>query len=225
VGEEFTDSFLNRDCAEKCWTDKHLYYVSFAGVCLLAYTPIAVFTRPLWQDLQSNLHLKALPLYLMLKSVLQMFLISASVTLKFTYQTSHAAVYLSLLSLYVCFLAKYEAFNYARASLWHFLVVVALWLYGLVGLLHWCLPGVQSSIWLAVLAGIYSVLAIIGFLFQTFKKKYCSLLKREKGPDRSDIIRFAFTFGNLASFHLSNFQAKTQLSHKKEAPTTTTLQK
>ena len=223
VGENYTDSFLNRDCAEMCWSGKHLYYASIAAVCLAIYTPIAVFTRPLWQDLQPNLHLKALPLYLMLKSVLQIVLISASATLKFSYQTAHAIVNLVLISAYFCFLLKFRAFNYARATLWHFLMIIALWLYGLIGLLHGYFPSVQPSLWVATLLAVYGALAALGLLLQTFRKQYRSLLKRQKGPDRSDIIKFGFTFGSLATFHLGNFQSKLKLSKDKEGATAFTF--
>lgn len=216
VGESYTDSFLNRDCAEKCWSGKHLYYASTAAACLIIYTPIAVFTRPLWQHLQPNLHLKAQPLHLMLKSVLQTLLISAA-TLKFSFQIVHAACYFSLISVYVCFLLKFKAFNYARATLWHFLVIAAVWFYALAGLLHWSVH-ISSTILIIVLGGVYVCLAGIGLVLEMSLHKYRSLLKRKKGMDRSDIIKFAFTFGRLAEMHLANFRAKLQAQRDAEHP-------
>lgn len=68
------------------------------------------------------------------------------------------------------------------------------------------IAGISPLILAAVLGGVYVCLAGVGVILQVFKHKYRSLLKR----DRSDIIKFAFTFGRLAEMHLANFRAKQQ---------------
>lgn len=71
TSDSLKDSFLNKDCFQRCWRDMHSGYVVGSGVGLLCYIPLAVFTRPLWQELQRNLHVKAQPLGLMVKSAVQ----------------------------------------------------------------------------------------------------------------------------------------------------------
>jgi hypothetical protein len=48
VGDEFTDSYLDRDCEQFCWTDDHIYYAIFAVIAFALYVPLAVYSRPLW---------------------------------------------------------------------------------------------------------------------------------------------------------------------------------
>ena len=45
-------------------------------------------------------------------------------------------------------------------------------------------------------------------LIQQLSLQCQSLLVKTRGPDRSDIVRFAFTFGRLAQLHLRNFHTK-----------------
>jgi hypothetical protein len=63
-------------------------------------------------------------------------------------------------------------------------------------------------VWLFALLLVDVLIAGIGLLIQQFCLKYQSLLVKNKGPDRSDIVRFAFTFGRLAQLHLHNFHTK-----------------
>lgn len=48
VGDNYTDSFLDRDCHQYCWEGDHLVYVCFVLACFILYTPMAVYSRPLW---------------------------------------------------------------------------------------------------------------------------------------------------------------------------------
>jgi hypothetical protein len=80
IGDDYTDSFLDRDCEQFCWTDDHIYYAVFAFVAFALYVPLAILTRPLWQFYIHDLHVYTLPRYFMVKSVLQTFLISIDKT-------------------------------------------------------------------------------------------------------------------------------------------------
>ena len=59
----------------------------------------------------------------------------------------------------------------------------------------------------------YSVLAAVGVFLQRFNRRFRSMLVRQKHADRSDIVKFAFTFGKIADMHLSNFMEK-QKTHQ-----------
>lgn len=48
---------------------------------------------------------------------------------------------------------------------------------------------------------------LLGFAVQRLNK-YRSHLARALGADRSDVVKFAFTWGQLAQQHLRNFKAK-----------------
>lgn len=107
-------NLFNRDCSKHCWTGKHLAYSITAAITLSLHVPIAVLTRPLWQELQSNLHLKAQPSALMLKSILQLLLIASRIALSFDELRGQAGVYLILLTCYLVIVVKRPVYNYQR---------------------------------------------------------------------------------------------------------------
>lgn len=114
TGDHFTASFLNRDCFERCWTGTHLKFAVFAGLLLVIYVPIAVFTRPIWQEMQENLHVKILPFSLLVKTAFQSILVAVSVALKAYYPTLHAVAFLVLVFAYFSFISLLKPYNYDR---------------------------------------------------------------------------------------------------------------
>ena len=90
TGDNFTDSFFDLDCSEKCWTGNHLKYTIIAAILLLIYTPASLVTRPIWQELLSDLHVKIMPLSLIVKSAYQVFLVAIAKSLRANFQVYHA---------------------------------------------------------------------------------------------------------------------------------------
>jgi hypothetical protein len=89
IGDDYTDSFMNRDCHVWCWEGEHVTFAAVAAICLLVYSPFAIYARPWWQYYQHSLSIIASPRFLMLKSVVQMLLIVLSRTLKIHSSTTH----------------------------------------------------------------------------------------------------------------------------------------
>jgi hypothetical protein len=114
TGDNFTDSFLDRDCSERCWTGRHLSYTIIAVILLVIYIPVAIVMRPVWQELHPNLHVKAMPLNLIVKSVFQVFLVGIAVSLKQYHQKMHAICYLVTTSVYLVFIFRVKPYNYER---------------------------------------------------------------------------------------------------------------
>jgi len=114
TGAYFTASFLNRDCFERCWSGTHLKFAVCAGLLLVIYVPVAIFTRPIWQETQESLHVKILPFSLLVKTVFQSLLVAVSVALKDYYPTAHAVVYLALVLSYLFFVSLLKPYNYDR---------------------------------------------------------------------------------------------------------------
>lgn len=135
TGPSFTDSFMTMDCWERCWSGTHLRFSLVSGVLLGIYVPLAVFSRPHWQQHQTRLHIKANPRTLLGKSVLQLVLIAAYVSLPFNYPLLHALLYLSSNVTYTVFSLTTKPYNYERANLWERLTLISVLLYGILGIL------------------------------------------------------------------------------------------
>jgi hypothetical protein len=50
------DSFLEKDCYEKCWQGDHALYLSFSALVLVLYEAVSVYMRPKWQEMQHDLN-------------------------------------------------------------------------------------------------------------------------------------------------------------------------
>ncbi|CAG9319671.1 unnamed protein product [Blepharisma stoltei] len=206
IGDNFTDSFLAKDCYYFCWKDEHLAYAILAFIALIAYEPLAVFCRPLWQELQPALHVKAVPLFLMVKTVVQTALIVLNKTVKRSSDVGHGVVFIFIMIIYVAFIFRFKPYNYARFSWWQGLTLVGVvWL----AILSTIELGVQdhniSTVLLIILIFGWITIASIGLYIQ--RKKYPSLLFKKKARDTSTLFKFAFTFGKQSKKSLETFKS------------------
>lgn len=199
------DSFLHRDCHVTCWQSSHLIYLSLSSVFLGIYTPLALWSRPLWQQLQPDLHVKYQPLGLLIHTVFLSVFAAAQISLQSLSPTLHSIVYSSVAAVYLAVLMITKPFNYERANLWRRLLVAGVVVNGVIETV--VTPMYTSQVAFIVCVCSYAVLLSIGVIVQQLVLKYRSLLIRVK-EDRYDIIKFAFTFGQLAERHLQCFKSK-----------------
>lgn len=218
TGSAYTDSYLNRDCYEKCWSGKHLSLCILSAVILLLHIPTVFFTQSLWEELQPSLHIRSWPGSLCLKLVTQTLLSLAYASTHDYSPAAHALIYTIVVSVYFLSILLVRPYNYERVNLWARILVLAALVYGVIGTINvWFGPMPWSEI--AVIAA-FLVLLVTGQLLQVVIKRYRSLLQR-KVDDKSDIIKFAFTFGSVARAHLYRYMEKQKQS--REVGSTETL--
>jgi hypothetical protein len=182
-------------------------------IALLIYLPLAVGTRPLWQERQSIVHIKATPLALLVKSVIQVVLIEVSLLFKEKSPSSHAYIYHSILVCYLSSLLVLPGFNYPRLNLWQFLLTIAL--LSLSVATHFSALMKHMSL---VLLGEYALLGLLGVILQACLPVFKSRLMREKGKDLRGLFVFAFTGGRRAQEGLERFYTANRI----ERPNTVT---
>ncbi|CAG9319135.1 unnamed protein product [Blepharisma stoltei] len=207
VGDDFTDSFLARDCHYFCWKDEHLVYAILSCLALILYVPLAIFCRPLWQELQLMLHVKVVPLYLMVKSIFQISLIVMNKTIKRSQEIAHSVLFIIVLLVYIIFTFKFKPYNYPRFSWWQGLSLIGVeWL----AFISTIAIGIQDDFipLLVVLIFGWFIIAIVGLYIQ--KKKYPSLLFRKSTKDTSTLFKFAFSFGKSVGFSKGKIFPKEQ---------------
>ena len=197
VGDDYTDSFLDRDCHEYCWKGDHMIYVPFVIFCLALYTPLAVYSRPLWQEYQSMLHIKTLPTFLMIKSAFQMTLVVLVKTVAKSDSKIHGILYLILMLGYITLNWKIRAFNYPRVWIWHFLSLFAVIWIAMLALLD--LSTEEHTAYVALL-----FTGLVGFIFVGIflqYRYYPSFLYTKKHEDLPGLLRFAFRRSNPEDAH------------------------
>ncbi|CAG9319095.1 unnamed protein product [Blepharisma stoltei] len=212
IGENFTDSFLSYDCYYFCWKDEHLVYAILSIFALLCYAPLAVFCRPLWQELQPMLHVKAAPHFLMIKTIIQIILIVMNKTVKRTQDITHGILFILVMIIYIVFLFKFKPYNYSRFNLWQNLSLIGVvWL----ALLSIVVLGTKGNSLILTVFLFLGWLAIIFYGLYIQRKKYPSLLFRKKAHDTSSLFRFAFTFGKQSHKALAKIAPSSGSSERK----------
>lgn len=192
----YTNSILAKDCYTFCWTQPHIIYLVFASLALLCYIPSAILLRPVWQDYQANLHIKTYPLFLIVKSVLQVALVCLSKTIKRWYPIPHSVLFLCVMTAFCLFSGVTKAHNYPRVNLWQTLSCVAVLKLSLIAILNdttYNNPNFQlvflvCILWLLLLGNFYPV---FGLIFQAIRLP--SALYRKQNRNIQMILRFAFT--------------------------------
>ncbi|CAG9319088.1 unnamed protein product [Blepharisma stoltei] len=207
IGDRFTDSFLAKDCYYFCWKDSHLIYAILSCFALLSYEPLAVFCRPLWQELQPMLHVKAFPLFLMVKTVAQTTFIVLNKTIKRSSDIGHGIIFIFAMVVYIVFVFKFKSYNYARFSLWEGLSLI-----GVTWLAFLSVVEIEISNYfystIAIISLFMGWLFIIAFGLWVQYKKYPSMLFRPRNRNTSNLFKFAFTFGKESKTSLVKFNGR-----------------
>jgi ABC-type branched-subunit amino acid transport system substrate-binding protein len=118
-------SYVWRDCYMECWGDNHKPYIAMSAVAIAIYEPVAVFSRPLWQQAKSGLNIKIKPFFLLLKTCVQILLIAVGKSLQGISPVAHGVVYSILILVFTITTYKIRPFNYNRCNLWEFSSLLA----------------------------------------------------------------------------------------------------
>jgi len=117
IGNDLSQSFVRKDCSVFCWQGSHLSTAICSIIALILYLPLAIYFRPYWDNSSDYINIKTRPLFLMVKSLLQIFIIILNKTLKKHNQSLYGLIYIvSFLGfLYLCL--KKKPYNYDRCNL------------------------------------------------------------------------------------------------------------
>jgi len=174
-------SYVWRDCYMNCWTQKHIPYIVMASVALACYEPIAVFSRPLWQQAKTGLNLMIKPLFLLFKTCVQVLLIAVGKSLKGISPISHGVVFSLLCLAFTVVTYKLKPFNYSRCNLWEFSSLLALTFLSVTATVSYFGDPTQIG-WFVALAVGWS---LIGGVTLVLQKKYYPKLLVPSGGEKS----------------------------------------
>jgi hypothetical protein len=137
------------------------------------YEPIAIFARPLWQQAKTNLNIMSKPIFLLVKTCLQIVLIAVGKSLQAIDKLAHGIFFSTLILGFMIYVIKVKPFNYKRCNLWEALTLFAVfWISFLAMISRYADP--TNIAWFISLISVWLVLIIFGILWQ--KKFYANLL-------------------------------------------------
>jgi len=111
-------AFVWRDCYMNCWGDEHYPYIAMSALAIVCFEPIAVFSRPLWQQAKTGLNIMSKPFFLLFKTCIQVVLIAVGKSLQGTSPIAHGVVFSILMLAFTIVTYRMRPFNYNRCNLW-----------------------------------------------------------------------------------------------------------
>jgi hypothetical protein len=192
---DYSDSFMFRDCHEDCWGGTHRRYVIAVSIALVLYHPITIITRPLWQELVPDMHLKTRQTFYLQKSLVEVILVGIRRGLRSRSRLAHGVVYIAVIFIHLvlCFIRK--PFNYQRLNLWFSFSMFMVIIVGITSLLENSVTGFAGPDALALMFGVGGFILVLGVLLQLML--FPSLLAEKKYPYLKELFRFGFDLRNI----------------------------
>lgn len=125
-------AFVFRDCYMPCWTSAHNGYIAMAAIAVFLFEPLAVFSRPMWQQSKLGLNLMLKPLFLLFKTCIQILLIAVGKSLQGTTPLAHGIIFTLLMFAYCLVAIRVLPFNYHRCNLWEIATLLAVLYFSLI---------------------------------------------------------------------------------------------
>jgi len=174
-----------------CWTDRHYPYIIMASVALAVYEPVAVFSRPLWQQAKTGLNLMAKPLFLLFKTCVQVLLVAVGKSLIGLSFISHGIVFTILMFIFAYITLRLRPFNYHRCNLWEVSSLVAVAYLSLLATISFEIEQEHIGWFVALMIG-WGIIGGITFLIQ--RKYYPNLLVPPGGAKSKRKVYDALAF-------------------------------
>jgi ABC-type branched-subunit amino acid transport system substrate-binding protein len=191
----YSDSFMFRDCNEDCWGGLHRRYVIAVTLALVLYHPITIITRPLWQELIPDMHLKTRQTFYLQKSLVEVILVGIRRGLRSRSRFAHGVVYIAVIFIHLILSLIRKPFNYQRLNLWFSFSMFMVMIIGTTTLLENSISGFAGTHTIGFMFGVGGFLVVLGILVQL--RLFPSLLQDKKYPYLPELFRFAFDFRNV----------------------------
>jgi hypothetical protein len=142
-------------------------------LAILFYEPVAVFSRPLWQQAKTGLNIKIKPVFLLFKTCIQILLIAVGKSLQGISPLSHGIVFSIIFISFTVITYKIRPFNYKRCNLWEIISLMAVSYLSVLATLSYI--GNQTHVaWFICLMVGWSIMGLTGLYIQ--KKHMPNLL-------------------------------------------------
>jgi hypothetical protein len=117
IDNNLTDSFMDYDCTLFCYTGKHLIIVLIGGIFILLYLITGIYLRPVWEFLQSSLHICTKSSYLSILSLFQILAVILSKILSYCSETTQGLALCGLIFAMIVYTAFSDPYNLKSAKI------------------------------------------------------------------------------------------------------------
>jgi hypothetical protein len=213
----FSASYLRSDCFMSCWQGKHTVYVCIASALVCTFLLAGTLFRPLWQEMQLYVNIKAAGSHVMRKSLTQITIILMNKTLKKSYPEVYQSLFTTLIALLFVCSFRTKSYNYIRARFWHRVALGAVLWTAVIWILQ-SNTEFQGVMWVTVTQLGYLAALVFGLGYQSVSLP--SFLYSKSGVDSTVLFRFAFqrTTSDILSELRENFR---KVGHRNDILTDT----
>lgn len=109
--------FLARDCTTLCWEGRHVVITIVSALSILLYLPLALWARPVWQQIREDAIVKSTPIYIVLSTATKFVLVVTYTFLSY-YPLSATLLFFTCTTLMVIYSVKYHPYNVEKVNLY-----------------------------------------------------------------------------------------------------------
>jgi hypothetical protein len=203
IGDSLTDSFMDYDCTLSCYTGKHLIFAVVGGIFILSYLITAIYLRPVWEYLQTSLHISTKSSYLSILSLFQVTSVILSKVLSYYSETIQAGALCGLIFAMIIYTVFSTPYNLKSAKIEQ-IVSLSLAFWGIFTATIFNNTQSLQIWWIVEILGFAFISAIGGLIIF----RYPNLISDGKGMRIEILFLFQFT-GNIEMFRRIKYRINT----------------
>lgn len=117
TGDDLIDSYLDRDCNMRCYSESHLRYSYSSGIALFLYVVLSVLYRPDWDMKQVSLSIITKVNYYAVQSVFQVLIVTIQTVFDMYSLIYSGVINGIIIILFFLYTIKSKPYNYERGYL------------------------------------------------------------------------------------------------------------
>lgn len=156
---DFKDSFLYRDCYQDCWVGPHLKYAFISSIALVIYFPVTVLTRPRWQEIYQDIHVKTRPTFYLQKNLVEVTLVVIHKGVLEKSKLVHGVLFIIVVLLHMTLSIFNKPFNYPRLNLWFYFSMLLVAWGGIISLIEDHFSTFSGAYLAGLFFGLFAVLS------------------------------------------------------------------
>jgi hypothetical protein len=193
--EDIEDSYMDLDCNEYCWTDKHLKYSVASSLVLALYLLVSISSSYYLSNTLDGHQFKTSRVYALCRQPFLLAFISLHKSKPMLSDVAYSVVFLLVLGAYIALCSIGQVFNVKILTHWHNTLLGALLIISTTSTLN-DLAYTQIFLWISLMFGLLIALGVFALI--RVKKMPKMILKPPK-INIAVLLNFAFRFNQTFS--------------------------
>jgi hypothetical protein len=188
--EDIGDSYMDLDCNEYCWTDKHLKYSVASSLVLALYLLVSIPSSYYLSNTLDGHQFKTSQIYALCRQPFLLAFISLHKSKPMLSDIEYSVAFLIVLGAYIALCLRGQVFNVQTLTHWHNTLLGAVLIISTISTLN-DLAYRQILLWMPLMFGLMIVLGVFALIRA---KKLPKMILHPPKINISMLLNFAFRF-------------------------------